>query len=56
MLFLFNFWELLKEKARIEQKGLSIKRISIALIILGVVSNSNSLDAEKRTERIFERF
>ena len=37
MLFLFNFWELLKEKARNAQKGLSIKRISIALIILGVV-------------------
>ena len=52
LLFLFNFWELLKEKARNAQKGLSIKRISIALIILGVVYLIRTVWTQNSTERI----
>ena len=52
-MFLFNFWDLLREKARGAQNGLSIKRFNNSSNHSEhSISNSDSLDVERRTERI----
>ena len=50
-MFLFNFWDLLREKARGAQNRLSIEKHSSNHSERSI-SNSNSLDAERRIERI----